>query len=154
MKCIKFVDRYTPFITEARLEELLTFVKCTAVSEGHRNDQPGKPFYFSTVSTHEPDLTPRGRVDERWPNHQPLAYIYVMPTEELDKTAAELNIYAVPGAEFPRNNPNDVYFEVYKRGEDLVLGMKFQQILGGYALAKLDREELTQFVRAAEAACK
>lgn len=154
MKRIEFVDRYTPFIVEAGIEELLTFVKCTAVSKGHRNDQSGKPFYFSTGPTVEPDLIPRGRVDERWPGHQPLAYIYVMPTEELDKMVADLNIYAVQGAEFPRNNPNDIYFEVYRRGEDLVLGMKFQQILGGYALAKLDREDLTQFIRAAEAACK
>lgn len=154
MKRIEFVDRYTPLIVDARLDELLTFVKCTAKSEGHRNDQPGKPFYFSTVSVHEPDLTPRGRVDERWPDHQPLAYIYVMPSNELDQIVAELNIYAVPDAEFKRNNPSDIYFEVYKRGEDLVLAMKFQQILGSYALAKLDREELTQFIRAAEAACK
>ena len=154
MKRNEFVDRYTPFIVDARLDELLTFVKCTAVSEGHRHDQPGKPFYFSTVSVQEPELTPRGRVDERWPDHQPLAYIYVMPSNELDQIVAALNIYAVPDAGFKRNNPNDIYFEVYKRGDDLILGMKFQRILGSYALAKLDREELTQFVRAAEAACK
>tara|TARA_R110002020_G_scaffold459518_1_gene677540 strand:- start:80 stop:463 length:384 start_codon:yes stop_codon:yes gene_type:complete len=96
---------------------------------------------FKTVRVEQWNTcSPNGKSDELWLSLDRFENksVYVKPSDELAALIAELSIYGDPIYK-------DVYLKATQYGTgEYVLAFTFQQILGGYTLIELTKEQYTE----------